>query len=104
MYNTLIFLDYTAELIELAYDLGSATRKYLVPVVVALYVATTMVYQKLRTTVPKSRRRLVQDCLRCYEEILKKDPQSTHEEALEALWYFDSLTYAELMVEWEAIK
>ena len=104
MYTTLYILDYTAELIQLTYELGALTRKYLVPVVVAVYVATIMAYQWVRTRIPVSRQQMLDDCLRDYEKTLSLDPQSQPHEALEALWYFESLNLQELQAEWRSIK
>lgn len=41
------FMDIFAELIELTYALGSATRKYLVPVIITLYVMGEMIFDKV---------------------------------------------------------
>ena len=41
------FMDIFAELIELTYTLGSATRKYLVPVFITLYVIGEMIFDKV---------------------------------------------------------
>jgi hypothetical protein len=104
MYTTLYTLDYTAELIELTYELGALTRKYLVPTVVAVYVATIMAYEAIRKRIPVSRDQMIQDCLKAYESILAQDPESKPEEALEALWYFESLNHKDLLTEWGSIK
>ncbi len=51
MNNTMIFilslLNIIAELTELAYDLGAATRKYGVPALVAIYVAFDILWDML---------------------------------------------------------
>ena len=41
------FIDIFAELIELTYELGSATRKYMVPVFITLYVLGDMAFDKI---------------------------------------------------------
>ena len=41
------FMDIFAELIELTYTLGAATRKYLVPVFITLYVIGEMIFDKV---------------------------------------------------------
>ena len=47
MNNTIIFLlsliNTFAELVEVTFDMGVATRKYILPVVIATYVGITMV-------------------------------------------------------------
>ena len=41
------FMDIFAELIELTYELGSVTRKYIVPVIITLYVLGDMAFEKI---------------------------------------------------------
>ena len=66
MNNTTIFilslLNIVAELTELAYDLGAVTRKYGVPALVAIYVASDILWDKLTSfemSIPTYRRQVV---------------------------------------------
>jgi len=104
MYTSLYVLDYTAELIELAYDLGAATRKYAVPALAAIYVAAIMVVgyaQQLRSPM---RSEMIHDLLQEWEKIITMDPEGDTSESLEFLWYLESLSTQELRREWRAIK
>ena len=53
MNNTILFLlailDWVAELTQLSYELGALTRKYVVPALVAVYVAGEFVWDRLTT-------------------------------------------------------
>ncbi len=46
---TLTLLDYTAELAELTYDLGTAVRRRFIPALVAMFVVIEMAIQAIRT-------------------------------------------------------
>jgi len=103
MYNTLYFLDYTAELIELAYELGAATRKYVVPAVVAVYVATIIAYEYVHKLLPPNRSRMIQDLIREFEAISLIDPITNGSDVPEAILVFESMSTKELREEWESI-
>ena len=45
----LSFINIFAELIELTYDLGVVTRRYLVPALVSVYVVGEMAWDKMTT-------------------------------------------------------
>ena len=50
MINTIFtVLLFISDLIELTYDLGIATRKYVLPAVVYVYVRGVMMYEELTT-------------------------------------------------------
>ena len=70
-YTTLQILDITSDLIELTYDLGAATRKYLVPAVVAAYVAVTMAIEYLRRP---GRTQMIEELCVAYSGLEAQDP------------------------------
>ena len=100
MYTTLYVLDYPAELIELTYDLGAATRKYLVPALAAIYVAAIMAVEHVQRNLPPSRTRMIQDLLKEYEAISLIDPITNGSDVPEALLVFESMSTKELREEW----
>ena len=89
MYTTLTILDYTAELLELTYELGALTRKYLVPALVAIYVAIIMTVEYFRGP---SRKRMIEKLTVEWERIMALDPVSQPTESLEWVWYLESLS------------
>jgi len=96
---TLTLLDYTAELIELTYDLGTLTRKHVVPVFVTIYVAVVMTIEFFRGP---SRARMTQKLTQEWERIMALDPVSQPTESLEWVWYLESLSDEELRAEYLA--
>ena len=97
MYTTLTILDYTAELIDLTYELGALTRKHVVPAVVAIYVATIMTIEYFRGP---SRKRMIEKLTVEWERIMALDPESQPTESLEWVWYLESLSDEELKEEY----
>ncbi len=104
MYTSLYVLDYTAELIELTYDLGAATRKHVLPALCAVYVAFVMAFEFVQALAPPMRSQMIHDLLQEWEKILALDPSSREEESLEFLWYVSSLNNEELRKEWLAMR
>ncbi len=94
---TLTLLDYTAELIELTYELGALTRKHVVPAVVAIYVAIIMTIEYFRGP---SRNRMIQELTIEWKRIMALDPMSQPTESLEWVWYLESLSDEELKEEY----
>ena len=97
---TLTLLDYTAELIELTYDLGTLTRKHVIPAIVAAYVAVTMTIEYFYGP---TRRQMTQKLTREWRRIVALDPASKPEENLEFIWYLESLSDEELRVEFQSL-
>ena len=94
---TLTFLDYTAELIELTYELGALTRKHVVPALVAAYVAITLTIEYFRGP---SRQRMIDKLTVEWERIMALDPVSQPASSLEWVWYLESLSDEELKEEY----
>ena len=80
---TLTILDYTAELIELTYELGALTRKHVVPALVAVYVAIIMTIEYFRGP---SRDQMIQKLTVEWERIMALDPVSQPASNLEWVW------------------
>ena len=95
--KTLYILDYTAEMIELTYELGALTRKHVVPALVAVYVAIIMTIEYFRGP---SRDRMIQKLTVEWERIMALDPVSQPASSLEWVWYLDSLSDEELKEEY----
>ena len=95
--KTLYILDTTAELIELAYTLGSLTRKHVVPALVAVYVAVTLTIEYFRGP---SRAQMIKKLTVEWERIMALDPVSQPTESLEWVWYLESLSDEELREEY----
>ena len=95
--KTLYILDYTAELIELTYELGALTRKHVVPALVAAYVAITMTIEYFRGP---SRNQMIKKLTVEWERIMALDPVSQPTESLEWVWYLESLSDEELKEEY----
>ncbi len=95
--KTLYILDTTAELIELAYTLGSLTRKHVVPALVAVYVAVTLTIEYFRGP---SRAQMIKKLTVEWERIMALDPVSQPTESLEWVWYLESLSDEELKEEY----
>ena len=97
MYTTLTILDYTAELIELTYELGALTRKHVVPALVAVYVAITLTIEYFRGP---SRAQMIKKLTVECERIMALDPVSQPDSNLEWVWYLESLSDEELKEEY----
>ena len=100
---TLKILDYTSEFIELAYDLGTLTRKHFVPAAVAVYVAAMMAFEYLMGLRGPTRHQMTQKLAREWRRIVALDPASKPEENLEFIWYLESLSDEELRVEFQSL-
>ena len=97
---TLTLLDYTAELLELTYELGALTRKYVVPALVAIYVAITLTIEYFRGP---SRAQMVNKLTQEWERIVSMDPQGDMSESIEFTWFLESLTDKELAMEYQGL-
>ena len=95
--NTLTLLDYTAELIELVFELGALTRKHVVPALVAAYVAITLTIEYFQGP---SRQRMIDKLTVEWERIMALGPVSQPTESLEWVWYLESLSDEELKEEY----
>jgi len=100
---TLKILDYTSEFIELAYDLGTLTRKHFVPAAVAVYVAAMMAFEYLMGLRGPTRHQMTQKLTREWRRIVSLDPQGHKDESLEFEWYINSLTDEELKTEFQSL-
>ncbi len=97
---TLTILDYTAELIELTYELGALTRKYVIPALVAIYVAITLTIEYFRGP---TRAQMVSKLTQEWERIVSMDPDGDLSEAMEFTWFLESLTDEELVMEYQGL-
>ena len=97
---TLTLLDYTAELLELTYELGALTRKYVVPALVAIYVAITLTIEYFRGP---SRAQMVNKLTQEWERIVSMDPEGDMSESIEFTWFLESLTDEELVTEYQGL-
>ena len=97
---TLTLLDYTAELLELTYELGALTRKYVVPALVAIYVAITLTIEYFRGP---SRAQMVNKLTQEWERIVSMDPEGDMSESIEFTWFLESLTDEELAMEYQGL-
>lgn len=97
---TLTLLDYTAELLELTYELGALARKYAVPALVAIYVAATLTIEYFRGP---SRSRMINKLTQEWERIVSMDPEGDMSESIEFVWFLESLTDEELVMEYQGL-
>ena len=97
---TLTLLDYTAELLELTYELGALTRKYMVPALVAIYVAITLTIEYFRGP---TRAQMVNKLTQEWERIVSMDPEGDMSESIEFTWFLESLTDEELAMEYQGL-
>ena len=97
---TLTLLDYTAELLELTYELGALTRKSVVPALVAIYVAITLTIEYFRGP---SRAQMVNKLTQEWERIVSMDPEGDMSESIEFTWFLESLTDEELVMEYQGL-
>lgn len=100
---TLTLLDYTAELIELTYELGAFTRNRILPAIIASYVVATMAVDYITGLRGPTRPQMIQKLTQEWRSIIKMDPQSKPEETLEFTWFLESLSDEELKAEFLAI-
>ena len=100
---TLKILDYTSEFIELAYDLGTLTRKHFVPAAVAIYVAAMMAFEYLMGLRGPTRHQMTQKLAREWRRIVAMDPQGNQDESIEFAWFLESLSDEELRVEFQSL-
>ena len=97
---SLYILNTTADLIEMVFELGALTRKYLVPAFVAIYVAAVMTTEYFRGP---SRSRMIQVLTQEWKQITMADPNGDAEESLEFVWYLESLSDNELVAEYKGL-
>ena len=97
---TLTLLDYTAELLELTYELGALTRKYVVPALVAIYVAITLTIEYFRGP---SRAQMVHKLTQEWESLVSMDPEGDMSESIECTWFLESLTDEEVVMEYQGL-
>ncbi len=97
---TLTLLDYTAELLELTYELGALARKYVVPALVAVYVAITLTIEYFRGP---TRAQMVQRLTQEWESIVSMAPEGDMSESIEFTWFLESLTDEELVMEYQGL-
>jgi hypothetical protein len=100
MYATLQLLDLTAEAIELTYELGSLTRKHLVPALVAMYVAVTMTVEYLRRP---GRAEMIKRLTAEWESISNLDPVTQGSDTPDFVDWLHTLSDDELRAEFSAI-
>ena len=100
---TLTLLDYTAELLELTYDLGALTRRYGVPVIVTIYVMMDIAYNYIRALRGPSRAQMITALTREWEHIVSMDPEGDISESIEFTWFLESLTDEELVMEYQGL-
>lgn len=93
-------LNTIADLIEMIFELGAFTRKYLVPALVATYVAVVMTIEYFRGP---SRSRMIQVLTKEWKRITMADPNGDIEESLEFVWYLESLSDNELVTEYRGL-
>jgi len=98
--TTLYFLDTLAELIELTYSLGQATRKYVLPAFVAAFVAFEMAYGWARGFFPKSRQQMTAELMTEWKLIIAKDPEGSSEEIGDYAKYLSEMSDSELIAEY----
>ncbi len=100
---TLTLLDYTAELMELAYDLGALTRRYVVPAVIAIYVMMDIAYSHVRALRGPSRAQMITALTKEWKRIISMDPQGDMSESIEFVWFLESLSDEELRAEFQGL-
>ncbi len=92
-------LNTTADLIEMIFELGVLTRKYVVPAMVAIYVAVVMSIEFIRGQRGPTRPQLIQKVTRQWERISALDTTLGETDSLELTWYLESLSDEELQLE-----
>ena len=100
---TLTLLDYTAELIELTYDLGALTRRYAVPAFITIYVMMDIAYNYVRALRGPSRAQMITALTKEWKRIISMDPQGDMSESIEFVWFLESLTDEELLAEFQGL-
>ena len=100
---TLTILDYTAELIELTYDMGSFTRKHIVPAVVTVYVALAMTIEYFIGLRGPTRLQMIDALTKEWKAIVRMDPEGDVSESIEFVWFLESLTDKELVAEYQGL-
>ena len=96
---TLTLLDTLAELIESAYVLGSLTRKYVVPAVIATYVAIVVAVDFIKGLRGPTRSQMIQDLTREWEKISLIDPITQGSDVPEFTEWLQTLSTEDLKVE-----
>ena len=100
---TLTLLDYTAELLELTYDLGALTRRYVVPAVITIYVMMDIAYNYVRSLRGPSRGQMIAALTKEWKRIVSMDPEGDMSESIEFTWFLESLTDEELVMEYQGL-
>ena len=100
---TLTLLDTLAELIESIYVLGSLTRKYVVPALVATYVAISMAVDFVKGLRGPTRSQMIQDLTREWERISLMDPITKGSDVPEFTEWLQTLSTEDLRVEHQTL-
>ena len=97
---TLTLLDTLAELIESVYILGSLTRQYAVPALVATYVAIIMMVDFVKGLRGPTRSQMIQDLTREWERISLMDPITNGSDVPGFTEWLQTLSTEDLRVEY----
>lgn len=100
---TLTLLDYTAELIELTYELGAFTRTRILPAIIAAYVMITMAIDYVRGLRGPTRSQMIQDLTREWKSISLLDPTTNGSDTPEFTEWLQTLTDDELKQEFASL-
>jgi len=98
--TTLLILDTLAELIHLAYDLGAATRRYVLPGLIATFVLGQMAFDYARGFFPKSRQQMTKELMAEWKLVIKADPEGDESEIPEYAKYLGDMSDEELSAEY----
>jgi len=102
--TTLYFLDTLAELIELTYSLGQATRKYVLPAFVAAFVAFELAFSWIQDRFPKNRKRMTAELMNEWQVIIAADPEGDEKEIADYAQYLDEMSDNELLAEYSNLS
>jgi len=102
-YTAFYILDYTAEAIELTYDLGALARKYVVPAAVATYVAMAIAIEYLVSLWQRpNRTQMIEALCLEYSGIEAEDPSNM--DVVEFRDWLLTLSDTELAFEYSGLK
>jgi hypothetical protein len=102
-YTTLYILDYTAELVELTYDAGVWTRKYVLPALVAVYAACYIIIEYLvRVWRRPNRTQMIEALCLEYADLEDEDPSDM--DTIEFRDWLLTLSDAELAFEYSGLN
>ncbi len=100
---TLTLLDYTAELIELTYELGAFTRTRILPAIISAYVVATMAVDYIRGLRGPTRAQMIRDLTKEWKSISLTDPTTGGSDVPEFTDWLQTLSIEELKLEHQAI-